>query len=187
MDRVCSVCQNEEYFEVQIPYVDFDTNDAIIDYGSFQVDLCSGCWQLVCSTLRFPFWVSTLDRSLEDEIEDLLLSIRADENFPLKADPMPLFQERRDPATCLNCHAAHPVRTRCLPMDYRPRQKDLRKGEKRAYGQITLSLCEDCWESLVCSSDDVVLSGWDWWDAVDGLDMIIPRSPLDTTFFEPVN
>jgi len=61
-----------------------------------------------------------------------------------------------------------------LNMLYRPRMKDVSKGISPAgsfASFIYVPFCGECFHKLdvKCDLENFQVTGWDWWDAVDGL------------------
>jgi hypothetical protein len=67
---------------------------------------------------------------------------------------------------CFLCHSVQSTE-RSLQWDYIPRQKDVIKhGELRHMTTLEVQLCDDCY----ALNQEIILAGWDWWDAIDGID-----------------
>ncbi len=74
---------------------------------------------------------------------------------------------------CFNCKANDTeIYNYEIPWHYRPKYKyRIRNGETDKMTTLEVNLCENCGYYATYSSDSLL--GWDWWDAIDGLDMII--------------
>lgn len=74
--------------------------------------------------------------------------------------------------SCRCCDSTVGVQTRSFVWNYRPRAKDIARGHVAKQTTLAVEVCADCFKY----TSGIQLTGWDMWEAVDGLCVIIERA-----------
>ena len=74
---------------------------------------------------------------------------------------------------CFHCEGTEGVMKRSFQWHYRPRGKDIARGEVgHSNYMLSVSFCDKCYSRVEGES----VRGWDWWDAYDCLDYCLSNS-----------